>query len=212
MPYLIIYYSDNKFLDEYKLNLISDKIHDILKLKKYWKLDCKPNIINSNELIDYGEYILDIVSNYKKEFFKFNILSLLSSNKPSDFNYILVIKLLFNQSHKLLFDYINNYQKNSFYSVSYKTSFNELRIDDDIQDINFNQNFDTFFEELYILNIALSNYLENPLYYNKDLDHYMHQNDLNELKHFGYFNLKYGESDKYGVWSDFSYYINLDVD
>jgi hypothetical protein len=207
MPYLIIYNSNNEYIDQYNLNIISDKIHDILKINKYWKLDIKNNNVNCNILIEYGEYILEIINGYKKVDFKFNIFPLLMSSKPQHFNLNLVIKLLFTQNLKFLLEFISNYKKNSFY----ETEYNDLRIDDDSNSFNVTD-YSTFNENLYLLEMSLINHFENPRYYNNDLDHYMYEEDLKELKHFGYFNLKFGDSDYNGLWSYFSHFQNLDVD
>lgn len=207
MPYLIIYNSNNEYIDQYNLSIISDKIHDILKINKYWKLDIKNNNVNCDNLIEYGEYILDVVKEYKKADFKFNIFPLLMSPKPPNFNLNLVIKSLFTQNLKFLLEFITNYRKNLWY----ETSYNELRIDD-IQD-SFNvTDYNQFNENLYLLEMSLIAFFENPRFYNKDLDHFMYEEDLKELKHFGYFNLKFGDSDYNGLWSYFSHFQNLDVD
>ena len=57
-----------------------------------------------------------------------------------------------------------------------------------------------FLKYLVLVQIDLSHHLDNPLYFNSEINHKMYKKDLDELKSFGYFNLKFGEAGYVGVW------------
>jgi hypothetical protein len=57
-----------------------------------------------------------------------------------------------------------------------------------------------FLKYLVLVQIDLSHHLDNPLCFNSEINHKMYKKDLDELKSFGYFNLKFGEAGYVGVW------------
>jgi hypothetical protein len=48
--------------------------------------------------------------------------------------------------------------------------------------------------------LELTTFMTNPTYYNEKINHYLSKDQLDEVKSFGYFNLKFGESGRYGKW------------
>ena len=46
----------------------------------------------------------------------------------------------------------------------------------------------------------LTTFITNPVYFNEKTNHYLSKDLLDEVKSFGYFNLKFGESSRCGVW------------
>ena len=183
-------YSDKEgknFVMSHDLDIIDLYAPDIIKNKYY-----KNNILYGEEMIEYGEFILNIVENYTIVDFKietFDLFKLFFFLKPYNFNIELVSIYISQKNYKLLESYINN--------------FIELFKDDNIK-IYFlydEINHKYFFDFLNEFSNKLKKYFEDNLYYNSEIDHTINKKNLDEIKSFGYFNLKFGEYGYIGIWS-----------
>jgi len=184
MSYLKIYYDKEctKLCSSYDLIPIMKFGTNEIRNKDYWKLDSN-EVITESELINYGEYILGIVDNYKKVEPEFKLEVFMLSYKPENFNSIIYITLMFNKDYNSLYNFVSNYNKilcNQFLVEEY---------------ISFKS---------YLMNIEINLYqhLNNPFYYYNEngASNYISEQLLTDIKSFGYFNLKYGDSGYTGRW------------
>jgi hypothetical protein len=194
MSYLKIYYDKEctQLCSSYDLTPIIRFGTDEIRNIDYWKLNSN-EIVTENELISYGEYILKIVENYKKVEPEFKLEVFMLSYKPENFNSIIYISLMYNKDYNSLYNFVSNYNKilcNQFLVEEY---------------IPFKS---------YLMNIEMNLYqhLNNPSYCytntntNIDIDNkngvrnYVSEQLLIDIKSFGYFNLKYGDSGYTGRW------------
>jgi hypothetical protein len=190
MPYLKIYYDKEctKLCSTYDLTPIIKFGASEIRISDYWKLDSN-EIMTENELINYGEHILKIVENYKKVDPEFNLEVFMLSHKPENFNSMIYISLMYNKDYNSLYNFVSNYNKilcNQFLVEEY---------------IPFKS---------YLMNIEMNlyQYLNNPSYCytytnidnENSVRNYVSEQLLTDIKSFGYFNLKYGDSGYTGRW------------
>ena len=119
----------------------------------------------------------------------FDLFKLFFFLKPYNFNIELVSIYISQKNYKLLESYIND--------------FIELFKDDNIK-IYFlydEINHKYFFDFLNEFSNKLKKYFEDNLYYNSEIDNTINKKNLDEIKSFGYFNLKFGEYGYIGIWS-----------
>jgi hypothetical protein len=216
MPELKIYY-DNKYnehLQSFNLQPIIDFAPPEFKIENYWKLEYNYSKVNENNLIEYGEYILKLVENYQIVEPIINFILLIFIERPSNFNGKLFIIYLYNKDYKGLLRYINDYlllEKNLEVSnnveVSNNTEIsNNTEVSNNIEVSNNSEVSNNADKYLYFNNflkdtkIILEEHINNPYFYNKELNNYITKENLDEIKSFGYFNLKYGDSGRYGIW------------
>jgi len=152
------------------------------------KVEESDNKLNEYEMIEYGEFILSIVEKYIKTDFNINFFHLfrfIFLEKPVNFNLELVSLYIYQKQYKSLETYINNYINlitqitNTYYNESIHKPF---------------YNFLCEFSE------ELKKYFEEDIYYNLEINHYISKINLAEIKSFGYFNLKFGESGYTGMY------------
>jgi len=187
MPYLKIYYDKEctQLCSLYDLTPIirfgSDEIRNI----EYWKLNSN-EIVTENDLINYGEYILKIVEGYQKVEPEFKLEVFMLSYKPENFNSMIYIALMYNKDYNNLYNFVSNYNKIlcDQFSVEEYVPFKS-----------------------YLMNIEINlyQYLNNPSYCTNinnenSRRNYISEQLLTDIKSFGYFNLKYGDSGYTGRW------------
>jgi hypothetical protein len=188
MPYLKIYFDKDctQLCSSYDLMPIMKFGTDEIRNVDYWKLNSN-EIMTENELINYGEYILRIVENYKRVEPEFKLEVFMLSHKPDNFNSMIYISLMYNKDYKTLYNFVSNYNMilcNQFLVEEY---------------IPFKS---------YLMNIEMNlyQYLNNPSYCYTTIDNensvynYVSEQLLTDIKSFGYFNLKYGDSGYTGRW------------
>jgi hypothetical protein len=180
MNKLVIYYDKectdfaNSFYLQ-KLNNVNNNI--FFKKSKYWT----QNKLLSENLIEYGEYILDKIKDFRKKDFNLDLLYLFMLNKEPNFNIKIVVANIYSKQYQLLYDYINSYK------------------------INFiDKNKCEFYQEFkyYLINLhnSLENYIYNGIFVSNDDLIEITQNDFDEIKSFGYFCLKYGDLGFIGIY------------
>jgi hypothetical protein len=188
MPYLKIYYDNEctKICSSYDLTPILKFGADDIKIKDYWKLNSN-EVVTESELINYGEYILKTVENYKMVDPEFKLEVFMLSYKPENFNSMIYITLMYNKDYKTLYNYVSSYNM---------ILCNQFLVDEYLP------------FKSYLMNIELNlyQYLNNPTYYyinnnrENNSQNYISEQLLTDIKSFGYFNLKYGESGYTGRW------------
>jgi regulator of PEP synthase PpsR (kinase-PPPase family) len=104
--------------------------------------------------------------------------------KPTNFNVDLIGIYIHQKQYKSLETYINNY-------VQYQ------KPDINIENITIYKPFFDFLNEFIK---ELETYFEEDTYYNSEINHYISKKYLDEIKSFGYFNLKFGESGYTGMY------------
>ena len=192
MSTLNIYYDNEhtQFLQSFNLDPILKYNNSNIMLEKYWKLDNLDKTMNENELFEYGNYLLNIVEEYKESVPQLNWLKLSIINKPYNFDVKIFGYYCMNKSYVDLLNYLSLW----------------------IEIINNNlPKYDYEFKDFKILVLdmvlELVTFKNNPVYFNEKTNHYLSKEQLDEVKSFGYFNLKFGEGGRYGVWIK-----DLDVD
>ena len=197
MSKLSVYYDKEctKFVMSHDIDIINLYAPDIFK-NNYWKhsvevkdvevkdIEVKDsdNKLNEFEMIEYGEYILSIVEKYFKTDFNINFLHLFKFiflAKPVNFNLDLISLFIYQKQYKSLETYINNY-------IQYNTQSTNIESNELI--------YKPFFDFLNEFSNELKKYFEDDIYYNSEINHYIYKKYLDEIKSFGYFNLKFGES------------------
>ena len=153
-----------------------NKAHPHFKNEKYWKIDNDEDLkLNSDELANYGEFILNIIEKYKKRKFYYNLVELFESSRPFDFNMYKIIYDLQYQYCKSLNEYLSNYIKLK------KHEYSEFK---------YNQ----FYDIINDLNQKLEEYLENPSYEYHDAGDVIDKVLYDEIKKFAYFCMMNGDS------------------
>jgi hypothetical protein len=187
MAKLSIYYNNDcsELVMSREIDIINKYAPSIIK-NKFWKVQNDSSVNQSRstdfEMIEYGEYILSVVEKYKEVDPDFNLFQLFFIQKPEDFNIKLYLMSIYNKNYSFLNTFISSYVINLT-----NNSYDPLLHKD-------------FLKYLVLVQIDLSHHLDNPLCFNSEINHKMYKKDLDELKSFGYFNLKFGEAGYVGVW------------
>jgi len=213
MSKLSVYYDKEctKIVMSHDIDIINLYASDIFK-NKYWKYNVDivkhvetkdeeevkdreviDNKLNEFEMIEYGEYILSIIEKYVKTDFNINFLHLFKFvflTKPTNFNLELTSLYIYQKQYKSLETYINNYIQ--FNTRSTEIQSTEIRSTELI--------YKPFFDFLSEFSSELKKYFEDDIYYNSEINHYICKKYLDEIKSFGYFNLKFGESGYTGMY------------
>jgi len=181
---LDIYYKDdyNERGRSFDLDNINSKAHIFFKNEKYWKINNNEDLkLNSDELANYGEFILSILEKYKKRRFYYNLVELFMSSRPFDFNMYKIIYDLEYQYCKSLNEYLSSYIKLK------KHEYSEFK-------------YTQFYDIIIDLNLKLEEYLENPVYEYYDAVDIIDQVFYDEIKKFGYFCMMNGDSNCCGIY------------
>ena len=190
MSKLSVYYDKEctKFVMSHDIDIINLYAPDIFK-NKYWKHNVEikdgelvDNKLNEFEMIEYGEYILSIVEKYVKTDFNVDFIHLFKFiflAKPINFNLELTSLYIYQKQYKSLETYINNY-------IQYNTQFTNIESNELIHK--------PFFDFLSEFSNELKKYFDDDIYYHSEINHDIYKKYLDEIKSFGYFNLKFGES------------------
>ena len=185
MSTLNVYYDNERtqFLQSFDIEPILNCNNSNIMLEKYWKLNNSDKTMNENELFEYGEYLLKIVDEYKESVPQLNWIKLSLINKPYNFDIKIFGYYCLNKSYQDLINYLSIW----------------------VENINNNlQKYDSEFYDfkMCILNmlLELETFIKNPLYFNEKNNHYLSKDQLDEVRSFGYFNLKFGESGRFGIW------------
>jgi hypothetical protein len=185
MSTLNVYYDNERtqFLQSFDLEPILNFNNSNIMFEKYWKLDNSDKTMNENELLEYGEYLLKIVDDYKESVPQLNWLKLSFINKPYNFDVKIFGYYCMNKSYVDLLNYLSLW----------------------VEIININlPKYDNEFKDFKILVLdmvlELVTFTKNPVYFNEKTNHYLSKEQLDEVKSFGYFNLKFGEGGRYGIW------------
>jgi hypothetical protein len=185
MSTLNVYYDNEhtQFLQSFDLEPILNCNNSNIMLEKYWKLNNLDKTMSYNELLEYGEYLLKVVEEYKESVPQLNWLKLSLINKPYNFDIKIYGYYCMNKSYQDLLNYLSIWIEN--------INSNLLKYDSEFSDF-----------KMLVLEMVLElvTFIKNPLYFNEKTNHYLSKDQLDEIKSFGYFNLKFGESDRYGLW------------
>ena len=168
---LDIYYKDDykERGSSFNLDNINNNAHPHFKNEKYWKIDNDEDLkLTNEELVNNGEFILNIIEKYKKRRFYYNLVELFMSSRPLDFNMYKIIYDLYDQSCRSLNEYLSNYIKLK------KHEYSEFK---------YNQ----FYDIINDLNQRLEEYLENPSYEYYDAVDVIDKVLYDEIKKFAYF-------------------------
>lgn len=197
MPYLKIFYDKDykEELAKFDLTPILEFSHPEILNEKYWKYENDNYKVDEYTLIEYGEYILKLVESYKEHFPQINWLQIFMIKKPADFNMKYFFLLLMNLKYQHLLEYINTYLEKLYLT---EVDIDNERIDDEDHITN---EYHAFRLLLVDYSLELFNHINNPKYYSEKLNDYINKEYLDEIKSFGYFNLKYGDSGRYGLWT-----------
>jgi hypothetical protein len=179
------------------IDIINLYAPDIFK-NKYWKytegvingneVEESDNKLNEFEMIEYGEFILTNVEKYVKTDFNihfFHLFRFIFFARPINFNLDLVAIYISQKQYKPLETYINNY-------IQFNSEITNIHYDESIHK--------PFLDFLNELSEELKKYFEEDVYYNSEINHYISKINLAEIKSFGYFNLKFGESGYTGMY------------
>ena len=180
-----------KLVMSHDIDIINLYAPDIFK-NKFWKyvegVETVDNKLNEYEMIEYGEFILANVEKYIKTDFNINFFHLfrfIFLEKPINFNLDLVSLYICQKQYKSLETYINNY-------INLITQITNTYYDESIHK--------PFYNFLCEFSEELKKYFEEDIYYNSEINHYISKINLAEIKSFGYFNLKFGESGYTGMY------------
>jgi len=167
---LDIYYKDDYKERGSSFNLDNiNNAHIHFKNEKYWKINNDENLkLTNDELVNYGEFILNITEKYKKRKFYYNLVGLFMATRPYDFNMYKIIYDLEDQYCKSLNEYLLNYIKLK------KHEYSEFK-------------YTQFYDIIIDLNLTLEAYLENPSYEYYDAGDVIDQVLFDEIKRFAYF-------------------------
>lgn len=192
MSKLNIYYDNEhtQFLQSFDLEPILNCNNSNIMLEKYWKLYNSNKTMNENELIEYGEYLLKIVDEYKESIPQLNLIKLSLIKKPNNFDFNIIGIYYTLKSYVDILKYISVWVEN---------------IKNDLD--KYNSEFMDFKMLMLEMSKELYNFINNPTFYNEKINSYLSKDQLDELRSFGYFNLKFGEGSRYGLWIN-----NLDID
>jgi len=167
---LDIYYKDDYKERGSSFNLDNiNNAHIHFKNEKYWKINNDENLkLKNDELVNYGEFILNITEKYKKRKFYYNLVGLFMATRPYDFNMYKIIYDLEDKYCKSLNEYLLNYIKLK------KHEYSEFK-------------YTQFYDIIIDLNLTLEAYLENPSYEYYDAGDVIDQVLFDEIKRFAYF-------------------------
>jgi hypothetical protein len=116
---LDIYYKDDYKERGSSFNLDNiNKAHPHFKNEKYWKIDNDEDLkLTNEELVNNGEFILNIIEKYKKRRFHYNLVELFMSSRPLDFNMYKIIYDLYDQTCRSLNEYLSNYSNKTYFLI-----------------------------------------------------------------------------------------------
>jgi hypothetical protein len=192
MKYTLEVYYDKEltqFNRDFDLDSILNKInfiHPIFLNHEGWKI--KSNEIKKSdgiEMLLYGEFIINNVEKYKRKEFFYDLTRLKDMSIPEFFDIKIFGNIIISQNYDFLVQYLDITL--GIFEEKMVSDFNIMMC---MEFYEFMNNFQQF----------VINYVKYPLYYNKELDHHLTKEHLEELRSFGYFNIKYGEMDYFGVW------------
>ena len=191
---LEIYYDKEKkqFNTDFDLSIINNKnyIHPIFYNHDGWKIKSNKFISDNSssvEMLIYGEYIINNVEKYERKEFFYDLTPMQNMSMPEFFNLKIFCNLIISKNYEYLIDYIDIVLGQYEQKMLSEEIINVLMCSEFYEFLN---NFQRF----------VMNYIKYPLFYNKELDHHLNKEHLEELRSFGYFNIKYGEMDYAGVW------------
>jgi hypothetical protein len=189
---LEIYYDQElkQFNTQFDLNIIYNKnfIHPSFFNHQGWKIKSNKIISDKsdgNEMIAYGEFIINNVEKYERKEFFYDLTRLKNISIPDFFDFKTFGNRIISQNYDFLIQYLD--MMLGIYEEKMLVDLNVMMC---MEFYEFMNNFQKF----------VINYIKYPLYYNKELDHHLTKEHLDELRSFGYFNIKYGEMDYTGIW------------
>lgn len=193
MKYTLQIYYDKElknFNTEFDLNIINNHnyIHPIFHKHDGWKIKSNKLISdnsNSIEMILYGEYIINILENYKRKEFFYDLTPMTNMQIPDFFDFKVFGNIILSKNYEFLIDYLD-----MVLGIFEEKMLSDLNVMMCFELYEFLNNFQRF----------TSNYIKYPLFYNKELDHHLTKEHLEELRAFGYFNIKWGECEYYSKW------------
>jgi hypothetical protein len=189
---LEIYYDQElkQFNTQFDLNIIYNKnfIHPSFFNHQGWKIKSNKIISDKsdgNEMIAYGEFIINNVEKYERKEFFYDLTRLKDISIPDFFDFKTFGNIVISQNYDFLIQYLD-----ITLGIFEEKMLVDLNVMMCMEFYEFMNNFQKF----------VINYIKYPLYYNKELDHHLTKEHLDELRSFGYFNIKYGEMDYTGIW------------
>jgi hypothetical protein len=194
MKYTLEVYYDKEltqFNKDFNLDIIHSKmnfIHPTFLNHEGWKLKSNNsiNVISlGHEMFSYGEFIINTLEGYKRKEFFYDLTRLKDMSIPDFFDFKIFGNIIISENYDFLVQYLD-----MTLGIFEQKMLTDLNIMMCMEFYEFMNNFQQF----------VINYIKYPLYYNKELDHHLTKEHLEELRSFGYFNMKYGEMDYYGVW------------
>jgi len=195
MKYTLEIYYDKElkeFNKDFDLSIIKNTniIHPSILNHKCWKIKSNKFISDkstSDELYEFGNFIINNVEKYERKEFFYDLTRMTEIQIPDFFNFEMFKNVVLSKNYEFLINYLD------MILILFEE---KLKTDEALNIIMCME----FFELLSNFQQFTINYLKYPLYYNKELDHHLTQEHLDELRSFGYFNIKYGEMDYVGVW------------
>ena len=140
---------------------------------------------DGNEMIAYGEFIINNVEKYERKEFFYDLSRMTEMQLPEFFDIKVFSNIIISKNYDFLINYLD--MMLGMYEEKMIVDFNIMMC---MEFYEFLTNFQKF----------VINYVKYPLFYNKELDHHLTKEHLDELRSFGYFNIKYGEMNYTGIW------------
>ena len=193
--------------------------------KRYWKYSENNSKVDEYKLIEYGELILQLVESYKKCVPQINWLMLIFVKKPENFSIKMFFLLCYKGQYDGLLSFVDyniaqfekleqleleklelekkeseQEQLIQVEEVAEEVVAEEVEERSSINKTYNSKEYDGLLSLLKQYSTELNNYKTNPKYYSEQLDNYITHENLEIIKSFGYFNLKYGDSGRYGLW------------
>jgi hypothetical protein len=189
---LEIYYDKEltQFNTDFDLTLINNKnfFHKIFFDNEGWKIKSNKFMSatsNSLEMIQFGEFIINLVEGYKRKEFFYDLTSMQNMSIPDFFDYKIFTNIILSKNYEFLINYLD-----LILGIFEEKMMSDLNIMLCLPFYKLLNNFQRY----------TINYIKYPLFYNKELDHHLNKEYLDELRSFGYFNIKWGECDYIGNW------------